>query len=360
MDVVYRVDDPDDATVKVRALAFIDGVRSFAKLLRPVTFVEGTAARIGDVIASNTNHTLTWDVAADWSIDLGRVKFEILARDARGLLAFDWITIPAAGDKPALTISKDAPSNASVLDALFWLYADGNTDLHLTAGVLSGSSTSGHFKDAEICNDTSINSLALPFLFKKMNLQPASQGSVDYASVNARAQVSRWGWHAEQRSYAGIKVVIPFPPVAGLTNPIKISTSPLFNPSNTRHGLALQGDGSVIAWVVNYDWSGAASVPADLGPCTDVAAGQYFSVALKSNGTVALWGYDWGDMGTGAAGLTNVTKIAAGYSMAWALKADGQVVVLGSNQGESVPSYLFDETPLAGGSSSFVILNSSY
>ena len=29
MDVVYLVNDPDDATVKVRALAFVDGVRSF-------------------------------------------------------------------------------------------------------------------------------------------------------------------------------------------------------------------------------------------------------------------------------------------------------------------------------------------
>lgn len=37
MDVVFRVNDPDDATVKVRALAFVDGVRSFAKVLKPVT-----------------------------------------------------------------------------------------------------------------------------------------------------------------------------------------------------------------------------------------------------------------------------------------------------------------------------------
>jgi hypothetical protein len=44
MDVVYRVNDPDDATVKTRALAFVDGVRSFAKVIKPVTFVEGTAA----------------------------------------------------------------------------------------------------------------------------------------------------------------------------------------------------------------------------------------------------------------------------------------------------------------------------
>lgn len=49
MDVVYRVDDPDDATVKTRALAFVDGERSFAKVIKPVTFVEGTAAKIGDI-----------------------------------------------------------------------------------------------------------------------------------------------------------------------------------------------------------------------------------------------------------------------------------------------------------------------
>jgi hypothetical protein len=35
MDVVYRVNDPDDATVKVRVLAFVDGTRSFANVLRP-------------------------------------------------------------------------------------------------------------------------------------------------------------------------------------------------------------------------------------------------------------------------------------------------------------------------------------
>ena len=86
MDVVYRVNDPDNATVKTRALAFVDGVRSFANVLKPVTFVEGTAANLGDAIPSNTNHTLTWDLAADWNIQLGQVKFEILARDARGLL----------------------------------------------------------------------------------------------------------------------------------------------------------------------------------------------------------------------------------------------------------------------------------
>ena len=78
MDVVYRVNDPDDATVKVRALAFIGGTRSFANVIRPMTFKEGTATNVGDAIMSNANHTLTWDVAADWNIDVGQVTFEIL------------------------------------------------------------------------------------------------------------------------------------------------------------------------------------------------------------------------------------------------------------------------------------------
>ncbi len=49
MDIVYRVNDPDDATVKTRALAFIGGVRSFANLIKPVTFAEGTGAFLGRV-----------------------------------------------------------------------------------------------------------------------------------------------------------------------------------------------------------------------------------------------------------------------------------------------------------------------
>ena len=163
MDVVFRVDDTDDATVKVRALAFVDGTRSFAKVLRPVTFVEGTAAKIGDAIPSNTNHTLTWDVGADWNIDLGQVKFEILARDARGLLAFDWIAIPAAGGNPALTISKDTPTDASVLTALFWQYAAGDTGLTLENGVLTANANSGVFSGLVMANGTTLQSYSIPY-----------------------------------------------------------------------------------------------------------------------------------------------------------------------------------------------------
>ena len=73
MDVVYNVADADDVTVKVRALAFVDGVRSFANVLRPETWKEGTDANLGDAIATSVDHTLTWNIGADWDIDLRMV-----------------------------------------------------------------------------------------------------------------------------------------------------------------------------------------------------------------------------------------------------------------------------------------------
>jgi len=81
--------------VPVLALAFVDGVRSFANVIRPETCAEGTETNLGDAIATGVEHTLTWAVGADWDFDLGHVNFEILCRDGRGLLDIDWLTIPA-------------------------------------------------------------------------------------------------------------------------------------------------------------------------------------------------------------------------------------------------------------------------
>ena len=172
MDVVYRVNDPDDATVKTRALAFVDGVRSFAKVLKPVTFVEGTAAKLGDAIPANVDHTLTWDVATDWNIDLGQVKFEVLAMDARGLLPIDWITIPATPSNPQTSISKNSPTNDEVLNALFWQYANGDAGLSLADGVLTGNANSGIFNQVVLAKGSTLQTYSTPFVLKRMNLDP--------------------------------------------------------------------------------------------------------------------------------------------------------------------------------------------
>ena len=52
MDVDYEIFS-SDKFVKIRVLAFQDGERSFAKVLRPESFVEGTEINIGDNVRAN-------------------------------------------------------------------------------------------------------------------------------------------------------------------------------------------------------------------------------------------------------------------------------------------------------------------
>jgi alpha-tubulin suppressor-like RCC1 family protein len=105
------------------------------------------------------------------------------------------------------------------------------------------------------------------------------------------------------------------------------------------HSLALRADGTVVAWgTASF---GAANVPADLTNAVAIAAGGYHSLALRADGTVRGWGSNFGPYQYGQptvpvygqasvpAGLTEVVAIAAGEYYSVALRADGQVVVWG-------------------------------
>ena len=100
------------------------------------------------------------------------------------------------------------------------------------------------------------------------------------------------------------------------------------------HTLALQGDGTVVAW--GFNRQGQATVPTGLTGVKAVAACYDHSLALKNDGTVVAWG-DYFD-GVNLApvslptGLSGVTAIAAGYDHSAALTADGNVVVWGMHQ----------------------------
>ena len=64
-----------------------------------------------------------------------------------------------------------------------------------------------------------------------------------------------------------------------------------------------------------------------LAPLTSVAAGQYYSMALKSEGTVAAWG----NAPVPPSDLADVAAVAAGYIHCLALKTDGTVVGWGDD-----------------------------
>lgn len=112
------------------------------------------------------------------------------------------------------------------------------------------------------------------------------------------------------------------------------------------HALALKNDGTVIGWGLNNygqatgvtDTDTAVSAGAVriggelLSNITAIAAGQAFSLALRSNGTLVAWGY--GECGQTATpfGSNQVVSIAAGTSHAIALKQDGTVVNWGASR----------------------------
>ena len=134
LDVVYRVTS-DKPTVNVRALAFEDGERSFFKVVRPETFIDGTAANIGDKIAANTDHKLSWKVSSDWATDLAKCKFEVLVSD-QGTLPLDWVTIPTVNDYPQYSYTYNTQNEANIMNAMFWYYADAQADLTIEDGYL--------------------------------------------------------------------------------------------------------------------------------------------------------------------------------------------------------------------------------
>ena len=137
LDVKYIVFS-DKPTVKVRVLAFEDGERSFAKVVRPETFIEGTEVNVGDNVTPNVEHTISWRVSSDWTTKLAKVKFEVLACEG-DLLPLELMTIPASDQYGAMKISWNAISEQQWFDALLWLYADHDSGLTLENGVLKNN-----------------------------------------------------------------------------------------------------------------------------------------------------------------------------------------------------------------------------
>ena len=368
MDVVYRVNDPDDATVKTRALAFVDGVRSFANVVKPVTFAEGTAAKLGDAIPANVDHTITWDVAADWDVQLGQIKFEVLAMDSRGLLPFDWISIPAAGGNPAVTVSKNSPTDEEALNALFWVHASGTSNFTLWGGNLGGP-TGSDFYGMPLASGSLVRPMAKPFLFSTMGF------GMDNGILSNAARVpfdAPNDWHATTLVHSGNSVVgwgnntsgqaIPPSNLTGLvavaagsdcslalkndgtltswgnmTNP---AASPPANLSGVtaiatagQYGLALKADGAVVGWGIGV-FSQPFSVPDFVTNVVALSASDFYALALKRDGTVIGWTTEslWADGADIPPGnLSNVSAIAAGGRHSLALKNDGTVVGWGNN-----------------------------
>jgi alpha-tubulin suppressor-like RCC1 family protein len=171
-------------------------------------------------------------------------------------------------------------------------------------------------------------------------------------SMALRDDGTVWAWGRNWEGELGIGSADtgshPIPvQVPGLTDVISIS-------SHYLHTLALKADGTVWAWGNNF--SGQTGQPAlsagvpspvrvnGLSNVIQIVAGHQHSVALKSDGSVWVWGFNGnGEFGNNTsssigcqcqtvpvqASITGITQITAGFNNTAALKPNGDVFVWG-------------------------------
>lgn len=121
--------------------------------------------------------------------------------------------------------------------------------------------------------------------------------------------------------------------------------------SSSTHVLALRADGSIKAFGGD-NLFGERLIPSGVVDAIEVAAGDFFSAALLSNGQVIVWGSDAYGVVSVPPTVTNVISLRAGASHLMALRGDGTVVAWG-NSGDgrtSVPVGLNRVTKIAAGS----------
>lgn len=136
LDVDYRVNDSDSATVQTAALAFRNGGNSLNDLIPIRHLTEGTGNQLGANITTGQSHRFTWDLAQDWSGNFDQVQIEVLAKDNRGLLNLDFIQMPAVGGDSAVRISRTPLNDADFLSVWYWLIATGDPEVRLENGLI--------------------------------------------------------------------------------------------------------------------------------------------------------------------------------------------------------------------------------
>ena len=184
----------------------------------------------------------------------------------------------------------------------------------------------------------------------------ASQSTGTNHTLALAVEGSVWGWGSNQSGELGTGTAS-----GGQSTPVQITgvAQVIALAAGSGHSLALKSDGTVLSWGSNAskqlgrptleDGTSSASsamIPAlvpNLDTVSAIAAGTGYSLALKSDGTLWLWGADIDLSAAGAdlsiprkvAGLSGIIAISAGSSAGTphvlALKSDFSVWAFGGN-----------------------------
>lgn len=177
VDIDYQVDDANDSVVTTALVAFAGGEASLSNVLPMNTLIEGTGTRVGANQPTGAVQRLTWDAGSDWNVDFGTLRVMALARDSRSHW-FDvhLVEIPADGDRPAVTISRNPLLESDFLTQFLWLVAKKDPSVKLIDGVLFG--TTGADDGVILANGTSSTPAGREFLLKRDGLRVATSAEV--------------------------------------------------------------------------------------------------------------------------------------------------------------------------------------
>src|ERR1043165_4582172 len=133
------------------------------------------------------------------------------------------------------------------------------------------------------------------------------------ARTAAGTSVIVWGYSYNGNGSTNVPV--------GLTNAIAIATGGW-------HAMALKSDGRVLEWGLLLP----SEVPPWLADAKAIAAGADDNgLAIRSNGTLVVWGGNDYGVSTPPAGLNDIMAIGAGYVHSLAVRSNGTVVAWGDN-----------------------------
>lgn len=178
VNITYRVDDADDASVTVGILASMTDGDGQTSRLPLATLVNDTAANLGANVPTNTELTVTWDAGVDWGAAFGDVSFDIYVNDGRPLLGFHMLTLPLPeGD---LNISRSPVNDLELKEAVYYLWAT-NQGVRLDAdNQLVGQG--GVFEGVLLGTpEAPVTAASRSLVFYQLGLQEASAAQVQAA-----------------------------------------------------------------------------------------------------------------------------------------------------------------------------------
>ena len=192
IDIDYRVTDLDNPTVEVAAAAFKTGSNSIDNMILLNSLAESTGTNVGPAITTGTTHHLTWDARADWGVDFGDVQVHIFARDNRPLLmGLHFLSLPASGTTPAMTITRCPVNQSTFIEPLMWLAASKSPLVSFTSSQIKG--VGGSFDGQLLASGTTVTLAGRQLVEAQMGVREATADEIKSAKEAAcPGNVNQW------------------------------------------------------------------------------------------------------------------------------------------------------------------------